>query len=141
MKHITKYLSTKIKNVNFNNTTELILKYFGIGKQYDQYQSVYDCIYSWCKDNYVIDENKIYPMCDLETFNDLTEMSDEFNKIKNKYNTSYAANEICQDELSKVKKENKVWIDKKTGLDIYYTENMIACLSTIGTIYCWNKDI
>ena len=137
---IVEYLSAKL-NVNYEKATEIVLKYFGIKKFEDnaEYKAIYDCIYSWCKDNYVMSENELYPMCSSETYSDLTDSSDDFRKIKDKFNTTYYANEICQEELDKVDAKDKIHISD--FLDIYYTENMIACLCMAGTIYCWNKKI
>ncbi len=137
---LVEYLSTKV-NINYENATEIVLKYFGIKKfeDNDKYKAIYGCIYSWCKDNHVMSENDLYPMCNLETYNDLTDASDDFRKVKDKFDTNYYANEICQNELDKVHVKNKVHISD--FLDIWYTENMIACLCMAGTIYCWNKSI
>ena len=142
MKTIIEYLSSKLNaNINFDKTTKKILEYFGIGKQYNKYQDIYDIILKWCKKNFV-KETSVYPACDKETYNELLEGSfkDEFNKVKDNFSISYKVNEIFQDELSKVENDNKIEIEHNT-IDIYYTENMIACISTIGTIYCWNKEI
>jgi hypothetical protein len=140
MKRITEYLASNT-NIDFDKSTKKILQYFGIGKIYDKYQDVYDCVFDWCKKNLVKD-NKIFPMCDQETYNEFENIGNakEFDKVKFDFNTSYTGNEICQEELDKVKDENKIEIDHNV-IDIYYTENMIACISMIGTIYCWTRDV
>lgn len=145
MKNILEYLSTKVVSTSestYRKVADKIVQYFGFEDAEHDVKKLYDCVLEWVEDNYVADETSLYPMCDQETYFEYEKQnSDIFKKVKLDFDTSYTGNERCQNELSDVEKENKISICKGSAarMDVYFTERMIACLGTIGTIYVW-KD-
>lgn len=142
---VNEYLSTKVNLAErLEKTINTIIKYFGFTQDYDKFDEVLDYVSKWCKSNLISNYAKIRPMADKETINDIISMgpTTSFKNMLKRFNTKESANEVCQWELSKTKEEDKFTPEKDAleKIEFWSTENMIACISYCGTIYCWKSQ-